>query len=190
MRNKAQASKVHVYTPRSKRMQPQTFILMHDKAELPNNDARDKQSKCVIKRKRVKYMCIYLVLKECSRKHSAKSIRGSSRMTATSRSFLLPDNQAIYCRKQRNKAQTNKVHVYIPRSKRMQPQAFILMHDKAELPNNDARDKQSKCVIKRKRIKYMCIYLVLKECSRKHSFWCTIKRSCRTTTHETNNLNA
>ena len=74
MRNKAQASKVHVYTPRSKRMQPQTFILMHDKAELPNkrmqpqtfilmhdkaelpnNDARDKQSKCVIKRKRVKY---------------------------------------------------------------------------------------------------------------------------------------
>ena len=55
MRNKAQASKVHVYIPRSKRMQPQTFILMHDKAELPNNDARDKQSKCVIKRKRVKY---------------------------------------------------------------------------------------------------------------------------------------
>ena len=44
-----------MYIPRSKRMQPQTFILMHDKAELPNNDARDKQSKCVIKRKRVKY---------------------------------------------------------------------------------------------------------------------------------------
>ena len=35
----------------------------------------------------------------------------------------------------------------------MQPQAIILMHDKAELPNY-ARDKQSKCVIKRKRVKY------------------------------------
>ena len=45
-------------------------------------------------------------------------------------------------------------------------------------------------IIKRKRVKYICIHLVLKECSRKHSFWCTIKRSCRTTTHETNNLNA
>ena len=38
---------------------------------------------------------------------------------------------------------SDKKYMYIPRYKRMQPQTFILMHDKRQLRNNEALNKQA-----------------------------------------------